>query len=286
MNGKKWRLLPWAAGLMLLLAANRWVGDVAAQPPVSDAEAIDDFDAEETADAAEDPGATIPNKSLMEIIKAGGPVMIPILFCSFILVVFVFERTIALWRSRVIPKPFVKRFMHQLGDGQLDRETALELCAQNKSAVAQVFAGALRKWGRPAVEVEQAVLDAGERAVNGLRRYVRVFNAVATISPLLGLLGTVFGMITAFNDISTSDAMGKPEMLAGGISAALITTAAGLTVAIPALVFYLYFVSRVDSLIVEIDVLGQNLANLISAEGLQSAPVSRPSRAARREPAA
>jgi biopolymer transport protein ExbB len=152
--------------------------------------------------------------------------------------------------------------------------------------VAEVFAAAVRKWGRPAVEVEQAIIDAGERVTNGLRRYLRVINGVATVSPLLGLLGTVVGMIRAFNSIATSDALGRPELLATGISEALLTTAAGLSVAIPALIFYLFFVSRVDRLIIDIDTLGQELVGAISAEPLQDkakqvrAPKSRGSRAA------
>lgn len=214
----------------------------------------------------------IPSRNLFEIMRAGGLLMIPILFCSILTTVFLLERSVALRRGRVIPKPFVKRFLHQLQEGQLDRATALELCNENKSPVASVFAGAVRKWGRPAVEVEQAILDEGERAVYGLRRYVRMFNAVATISPLLGLLGTVFGMITAFNEIATSDAMGRPELLAAGISEALLTTAFGLAVAIPALACYLFFISKVDRLVVEIDALGQEIVRAISAEGLQEAP--------------
>lgn len=230
-------------------------------------------------------GDLIPQRNLFEILKAGGILMIPIIFCSFITLVFVFERAIALRRGRVIPRPFVKRFLHQLGEGQLDREQALALCEQNGSPVSNVFAAAARKWGRPAVEVEQAVLDAGERASNGLRKYVRVFNAVSTISPLLGLLGTVFGMIKAFNDISSSDAMGRPELLSRGISEALITTAAGLSIAIPALVCYLFFLSRVDQLIIELDALGQEVVSLISAEALQ--PSGQPkSRSSRRDSAA
>ncbi|HJT31216.1 MAG TPA: MotA/TolQ/ExbB proton channel family protein [Pirellulales bacterium] len=227
----------------------------------------------------------IPQRNLFQIIQAGGILMIPIIFCSFITLVFVFERAIALRRGRVIPRPFVKRFLHQLSDGQLDRDQALALCEDNGSPVAGVFAAAVRKWGRPAVEVEQAVLDAGERASNGLRKYVRVFNAVSTISPLLGLLGTVFGMIKAFNDISTSGAMGRPELLSRGISEALITTAGGLSVAIPALVCYLFFLSRVDQLIVELDALGQEVVAAISAEALQAAGPAK-SRASRRDSAA
>jgi biopolymer transport protein ExbB len=167
----------------------------------------------------------------------------------------------------------------------LDREQALKLCEENRSPVAQIFAAAVRKWGKPAVEVEQAVLDAGERASNGLRKYVRIFNAVSTITPLMGLLGTVFGMIRAFNDISTADAMGRPEFLARGISEALITTAAGLSIAIPALVCYLFFLSRVDQLIIALDALGQEVVAAVSAEGLQAAGSSKPARP-RRESAA
>lgn len=218
---------------------------------------------------------TIPSKNLWEVIRAGGILMIPIGFCSILTTVFVFERLLALRKGRVVPKPFIKRFLHQLIEGQLDRERALTLCLENGSPTAEVFAAAVRKWGKPAVEVEQAVLDEGERTVNSLRRYLRVFNGVSTISPLLGLLGTVFGMIRAFNDIAGSQAMGRPELLAAGISEALITTAAGLTVAIPALSLYLFFVSRVDQLIIEIDALGQEIVRLVSAEGLEDMPTPR-----------
>jgi biopolymer transport protein ExbB len=214
--------------------------------------------------------APIPTQNLWSIVLDGGPLMIPIGICSLVLLSVVFERSISLRRGRIIPRPFVTRFLRQMRQRKLDREQALELCETDGSPVARVFTAAVQKWGRPAVEVEQAVLDAGERATNGLRRYLRVFNGVATISPLLGLLGTVVGMIRAFNAIATADAMGRPELLASGISQALLTTAAGLTVAIPALIFYLYFVSRVDRLIIDIDALGQQLVNLVSAEGLQS----------------
>ncbi len=208
----------------------------------------------------------IQAKNLLQVIKDGGPLMIPIGVCSFVLFVFVFERTISLRRGRIIPRPFVKRFLEQVRTGQIDREQALELCKQNKSPVAEVFGAAVKKWGRASVEVEQAIIDAGERVTNGLRRYLRVINGVATVSPLVGLLGTVLGMIHAFNNIATADAMGRPERLATGISQALITTAAGLCVAIPALIAYLYFVGRVDRLIIDIDALGQKVVHAIAGD--------------------
>lgn len=264
-NGSGWLL----AGL-LLAAASAAVCPAVAQntssPDLTATERIE-ADGKVAPVAAEGP---IPTQNLWSIIQDGGLLMIPIVLCSLILVAVVFERIISLRRGRVIPKPFVTRFMRQVRSGELDREQALELCEESGSPVAEVLAGAVRKWGRPAVEAEQAVIDAGERTTNGLRRYLRVFNGIATVSPLLGLLGTVVGMIRAFNAIATADAMGRPELLASGISQALLTTAAGLTVAIPALILYMYFVSRVDRLIIDIDALGQELVNLISAEGFEN----------------
>jgi biopolymer transport protein ExbB len=233
--------------------------------------------------APAEPAGTIPTSSLVKIMQDGGVLMYPILICSIISLVFVFERTISLRRGRIIPDPFVKRFLHQLRDGQLDREQALKLCEENKSPVATVFAGAVRKWGRPSVEVEQALIDSGERVTNALRKYLRIFNGVSTVSPLLGLLGTVVGMIAAFNSIATSKALGRPELLASGISEALLTTAFGLTVAIPALIFYWVFVSVVDRRIIEIDALGQELVNLISSDGLNDAAPTKSPRTRRRE---
>lgn len=217
--------------------------------------------------AAADGTDAIETKNLIGILKDGGLLMIPLGICSLMLVTFVLERAISLRRGRVIPGPFVKRFLHQLREGDLDPATALNLCEQNRSPVAQVFAAAIRKWGRPSVEVEQAILDAGERAANELRRYLRVLNGISTVSPLLGLLGTVFGMIRSFNTIASASAMGKPELLASGIGEALITTATGLAIAIPALIAYLLFVGRVDQLIMQIDALGQEVVDVISAEG-------------------
>jgi biopolymer transport protein ExbB len=220
----------------------------------------------------------VEERNLFGVIQKGGVMMIPILACSFVTLVFLFERIISLRRGRVIPAPFVKRFMHQLREGKLDKDEALELCRESWSPVSEVFAGAVRRWGRPMVEVEQAILDAEERAATGLRRYLRLFNLVANLGPLLGLLGTVFGMIRLFGEISNGDAMGRTELLAGGISEALMATASGLLVAIPALCFYVYFVSRVERLINDMDLLGQELVGLISSEALAEAKTSRANR--------
>jgi biopolymer transport protein ExbB len=219
--------------------------------------------------------APVPTRSLFDMLFAGGPLIIPILLASFVMMLIVFERIISLRRRRVVPRLFIERFLLQVREGALDRTEALERCEDESSHIARVFAAGVRKWGKPAVEVEQAVLDEGERIANVLRRYLRVLNGVSTVSPLLGLLGTVWGMIQAFNVIANSPAMGRAEMLAGGISVALITTATGLLVAIPALIFYLFFVGRVDGLIMEVDHYGQELVNLISHEGLEDRKSTR-----------
>ena len=208
----------------------------------------------------------IAEQNLFIIVQQGGLLLYPILVASFILCLFVFERLISLRRRRVIPRPFVRQFLHQLREREIDQQQALAMCRKNGSPVAEVFAGAVQKWGRPAVEVEQAIIDSGERVTSGLRRYLRLINGIATVTPLLGLLGTVVGMIQAFNDIATADAMGKPELLAAGIGQALITTASGLTVAIPALIAYMFFLSRVDRLVMDIDSVAQDVVAEISAE--------------------
>lgn len=261
------RITPWpaVAGLLFLAAAcSRLLGQDPAGLAPDSAAASATAPAPLAGPVVDQ--ARIPMKNLLQVMRDGGPLMIPIGICSVILLVFVFERAISLRRGRVIPRPFVKRFLQQLRDGQLDSETALELCDKNPSPVSVVFAAAIRKWGRPAVEVEQAIIDSGERVTNELRKYLRVINGVSTISPLLGLLGTVLGMIQTFNTIAVGDAMGRPEMLAGGIGQALLTTAGGLCVAIPALIAYLYFIGRVDRLIMDIDALGQRIVDVIAAD--------------------
>ncbi len=209
-------------------------------------------------------------RRLTDIVRSGGPLMIPIGICSFILVVFIFERFIGLRKGRIIPGPFTKRFLEQLRDGDLDREMALHLCERDRSTMANVFKAGVLKWGRSAVEIEQSVLDEGERSANHLRKYLRLINGVATVCPLLGLLGTVLGMIHAFDSIATvSSATTDPKaLIATGISQALLTTAAGLSVAIPALIAYIFFCSRVDKHVMEIDELGMKVVNLISAEAI------------------
>jgi biopolymer transport protein ExbB len=206
----------------------------------------------------------------------GRPFTVAFAFASIIGVWSVIERLVMLRRRRVIPRAFVDRFLMHLRAGRMDKTEAISICQQNDSPMADVFMHGIRKWGRPSVEVEQAVLDGGERQVSQLRKGLRVLNGVSTLSPLIGLLGTVVGMIRSFNDIATAGAMGQTETLANGIALALLTTAVGLLIAIPAMTAWLYLAGRVDSIVMEMDRLGQELVNLISAEALRDRAIIVP----------
>ena len=213
----------------------------------------------------------------VEIIRQMSGWLVPFVIASVISVWFAIERVVVLRKSRVIPPEFVDAFMAGLEKGQMDSATAATICEKNDSPTAAVFAHAVFKWGRPSVEVEQAVIDGGERQVAQLRRHLRVLNGVATVTPLLGLLGTVVGMIQAFNDIASAGAMGRPDQLATGIAMALLTTAFGLTIAIPSLIVYMYLSGRVESLVMEMDELSLRVVRFVSAEGLESRKSAQPS---------
>lgn len=255
-------------------AASAMIGQVDTVVPPNESGGLSN-----AADPQSSPGQNLANatldgsRRLLGVVLGGGPLMIPIGICSFILVVFVFERLIGLRKGRIIPGHFSARFIEQLREGDLDPNTAIAVCDRNGSPIAEVFKAGVEKWGRPSVEVEQAILDAGERASNKLRKYLRLINGIATVCPLLGLLGTVLGMIQAFDSIATvSNTVADPKaLIATGISQALLTTAAGMSVAIPALISYLFFSSRVDRHVMEIDALGMKVVNLVSAEAVSQA---------------
>jgi biopolymer transport protein ExbB len=258
--------------LVCLIAAG-WAAVAVAQPPEPPpAEPV--AEASRPAGAASDTG--LPT-NLVEIAKALDYWIIPFALATLIALWFSTERLVVLRKGRVIPKPFVDRFLKHLEDGTMSRAEALEVCEENGSPVAMVFAHGVRKWGKPSVEVEQAIIDGGERQVAQLRTHLRVINGVATVTPLLGLLGTVWGMLEAFNDIAVAGSMGNTTMLASGIALALLTTAAGLVIAIPSLIIYMYLSGRVDSLVMDMDDLSQNIVHSISAEALgERGPRSAP----------
>jgi biopolymer transport protein ExbB len=239
--------------------------DAAAVPEVNSTVADEN---PEEADGEEAAGGTGFFTILMEMVDALDEWIVPFALATVIAVWFTAERLVVLRRGRVIPRPFVKRFLKLLEEGELDSHQALEICEDNGSPIAQVFAHGVRKWGKPSVEVEQAIIDGGERQVSSLRKHVRVLNGVATVSPLLGLLGTVWGMFMSFDRIAHQGAMGNTDQLAEGIALALVTTVVGLIIAIPALITYMYLNGRVDSLVADMDLLSQRVVNCVSAEAI------------------
>jgi biopolymer transport protein ExbB len=214
-------------------------------------------------------GSAIPTSPKEIIIAVGWPFAIVFFGASVVALWCGLERLVVLRKRRVIPNAFVDRFLQHLRSGRMDKANAIAVCQQDGSPMADVFLHGVRKWGKPSVEIEQAVIDGGERQISHLKKRLRVLNGVATISPLIGLLGTVIGMIQAFNDIAQSNAMGQAEQLARGIAMALLTTAIGLFIAIPALAAYMYLAGRIDALVMEMDRLGQELVHLISGEALR-----------------
>ena len=185
---------------------------------------------------------------MLEIVQAGGWLMLPIIACSVVAVAIVLERLWTLQEKRVLPVNIANQVWEWVQHNQIEAQQVQQV--HQSSPFGQVLAAGLSYRHAPRDVLKEAVEDAGRHAVHGLERYLNTLGTIAAISPLLGLLGTVSGMIRSFTAITT-EGVGNPAVLAGGISEALITTAAGLTVAIPALIAYRYLRGRVDGLVVQ-----------------------------------
>ncbi|MDR0881340.1 MAG: MotA/TolQ/ExbB proton channel family protein [Candidatus Adiutrix sp.] len=211
---------------------------------------------------------------LTDLLSRGGWVMYPILACSLTGLGLVVERLWALRRSRVIPGSFLVSV-----SGLLDRRRYDEvafLSQEAESSAARLVGLALKLAGRRRALFKDNMEEAGRREAAGLNAHLGALYLVASISPLLGLLGTVSGMISAFNSISTQG-IGNPGLLAGGISEALLTTAAGLCVAIPALVAHRAILSRAESLTRDLEDLSADLLEALAAPE-QGSPPPQPAR--------
>lgn len=202
---------------------------------------------------AADAAASVKVESVWDFVVKGGPMMIPIGICSFIALAVFAERLVSLRRRNVIPPKFLPGLKKKLSNGD-GREAALKYCQSHPSPIANVFTAGIKRLDSPVEVMEKHIVEAGEREVIKMRRFLRVLQVIAAVTPLMGLLGTIFGMIRAFQTVAESaEALGKTELLAGGIYEAMITTAAGLIVAIPVLIFYHWISSRIDRLVMDID---------------------------------
>ena len=186
---------------------------------------------------------------MLEILQAGGWLMLPITLASVLAVGICIERAWSLRTSEVAPTGLVER-LADASDGTFDAGELTALCGQ--SSLGRILAAGLAAKGRGRERMKEAMQEAAAGVVHGLERYLTTLGTIASISPLLGLLGTVVGMIRVFNALLTRGA-GNPAALAGGISEALVTTAAGLVVAIPALIFHRFLLRKVDELVVAME---------------------------------
>ena len=191
--------------------------------------------------------------SMWELLVKGGPLMIPIAFCSLIGLAIIIERTVALQRRKIMPPGFLTGLKTVYRNACTDRATGLEYCRANDCPIARVVVVGINKFHKGEEVVEKAIEEAGTAEAGRLTKYLRMLYAGGAVAPMLGLLGTVMGMITAFQKVASAKALGRPEDLAKGIYTALVTTFAGLSVAIPVVIFYHYFLSKIERFVSEID---------------------------------
>jgi biopolymer transport protein ExbB len=219
--------------------------------------------------------AGVGRQSIVALFARANPMLWLLGICSIVAVGYTLERLLGLRRGRVIPRDFVNRFLERLSSGKLDRDRATELCRANESPAARVLGHVVRYWGQPASTIRQAVDHDSAREVLDLRRNVRVLNGTATLAPLLGLLGTVIGMIQSFDALSGRVGAGKSEALAQGISLALVSTAIGLGIAVLSVAAYYYLLNRVDLLVRDLDDLVRRVIDEVCLESLRPAPDRR-----------
>ncbi len=187
---------------------------------------------------------------MLEIVISGGWVMVPIILCSIVAAAIILERLWTLQPQRVVPRNLSRQVWEWISTNQLNHQRIEEL--RRGSPLGQILAAGLSSRQQDRTSLKEVVEDTGRHVVHELERYLNTLGTIAAISPLLGLLGTVTGMIRTFSAL-TANTAGDPSALAGGISEALITTAAGLMVAIPALIGYRYLRGRVDALVVQME---------------------------------
>ncbi len=187
---------------------------------------------------------------MLEIFRQGGYVMYPILLCSVLALAIFLERLWTYSRIRRGTRELVQEVESLVLKNRT--EEALIVCQRTGTPLARILIAALRAVGRPREQIKVVTEEVGSREAAPLERYLGLLGTIATISPLLGLFGTVLGMIDAFNVIAALGA-GTPATLGGGISKALITTAAGLAVAIPTILLHKYLTSRADRIVLEME---------------------------------
>jgi len=200
---------------------------------------------------------------MLELIRAGGWLMLPILAGSVIALAIVMERLWTLRRRRVMPHGLVTRIRGWYRREELTEERLIQV--RDGSPLGRILTAGLVNREHSREVMKEAIHDTGRQVVAELERYINTLGTIASVTPLLGLLGTVIGMIEVFGVIMEAG-VGSPGVLAGGISKALITTASGLAVAIPALMFHRYFNGKVDKLTIGMEEQALKLVEIIKGE--------------------
>jgi biopolymer transport protein ExbB len=200
---------------------------------------------------------------MFEIVQAGGIMMGPIILASIVAAAIFLERLWTLQSKRVLPAELTQKVWRWVEQQQIQDKHIAAL--QQNSPLGKILAAGLMNRYRDRTVIRESIEDTGRHVVHELERFIGTLGTIASLSPLMGLLGTVFGMIRTFNAITTAG-IGNPASLAGGIAEALITTAAGLTVAIPALLAYKYLRGRVQALVVQMEKEAMKLVEAIEAQ--------------------
>lgn len=200
---------------------------------------------------------------MFEIIKSGGWLMLPIILCSIGAMGIIIERFWSLQKKKILPPDLVPQVWRLYREQKLN-DTALRRL-KTSSPLGSILAAGLANNHHGREVMKQCIEETGRRVVHELERFLNTLGTIALITPLLGLLGTVFGMIQVFSALMQHGA-GDPGVLAGGISVALITTAAGLTVAIPSLIFHRYFERLVDEYVVNMEEEALRLVDILHGD--------------------
>jgi biopolymer transport protein ExbB len=203
---------------------------------------------------------------ILSMIEKGGLMMYPILFCSVLILGISIERAYNLRRRNIIDTDFLKNVRNHWN--WRDIQLGLQLCNSHDNSLARILKSGLLRFGGKLDEIERAIEGAGQHEASLMNSNLRVLGAVANITPMMGLLGTVFGMIKAFDVISQSGS-GNPGLVASGISEALVTTAAGMIVGIPALAMYHFFRGKIDRYVFEMEEISFQLVEELSYEAVR-----------------
>lgn len=200
---------------------------------------------------------------MWSVIVSGGPVMIPIALCAVIATVIIIERLMLFSSIRKSERNLLPRIRSSVDKGHFDEAAAI--CDTSETPVSRLLRTGIAYREYSEMAIKEAVSNQANREIPRLERYLSTLGTIANISTLLGLLGTVTGNIKAFGVLGSMGAMGNPALLAAAIAEALVTTAAGLIVSIPAVIFYNYFIAEVNRMVTEMESSVSDLVLLLGA---------------------